>query len=58
MDGPTCYNPDPFRGDATLTVGRSSGPQTQSFTDELNKYNQRANQSPSGAMRRAILVAP
>jgi hypothetical protein len=55
---PYIYNPDPFRGDATLTVGRSSGPQTQSFTDELTKYNQRANQSPPNAIRRGILVAP
>jgi hypothetical protein len=42
---PFIYNPDPARGDATLTVGRAFGDQLAEFTDELAKYSQRATQS-------------
>jgi len=54
---PYIYNPDPFNGDATLTVGRSSGPQLPSFEAEVAKYSQRAHNVPMTNPRRATAVA-
>jgi hypothetical protein len=58
QDGrPYIYNPDPFNGDATLTVGRSSGPQLPSFEAEMTKYSQRAQNVQMTHQRRATGVA-
>lgn len=39
---PYVYNPDPYGGDATLTVGVVKGPQSASFRNEVAKYSARA----------------